>query len=308
MPGRKGNKKGKQPAQQSRRPRKKRPALTPNQLRVMGAMDAGAKSFARMLLDPCNAPMCPSTYAGMGTGEFRRYRRILNVPATAVEGSYIITPGANILNWGSHVAANRGTPYQYSNQETIFSSIPADTETRCLAACVKVRYTGAEQSRQGTIGLRTLPFRFLEAGSTSSAAIDMENCPQINRCGEVTHEVKFVPGTADELFTSVAGTPVIDNLKNLGSFGFVFSGINAGTLQIEITAIIEIEAPAGIVPVATTPPSKNTTNQVLSFLGPVAKWAFNTYAVPTIKSGLSAAMQSLTTTDAVSAGAMMLTL
>lgn len=283
---------------------KRRAAPNPR-TRAISSVDNQAAAFARLLADPCNAPMCAPTYTGMGTGEYRRYRRIISIPVTAVEGTYVITPGMNRYCFATHIAANAGANYTFDNVSNIYSTASATTvEARCLAACVKVRYTGPEQTRGGVIGLRTLPFQYININQTSNIASDMTNSALINRVGEVMHEVKFVPGNADQGFTST--TP--PNERELGCFGFSFSGVPAGTLQIEMTVVMEIESEPGIVPSPITPSSGNTLNQVLSALGPPARWAYNNLAVPTIKSVTSRAMQSLNQTGASSVGTLLLTL
>lgn len=288
-----------------RKPMKRQSPSNPRS-RAVASIDSNAAAFARLLADPCNAPMCAPTYTGMGTGEYRRFRKIVSIPATAVEGTYVITPGMNTYHFATHIAANAGSNYAFSNFSNIYSpNNPDSLECRCLAACVKVRYTGAEQARSGVIGLRTLPFQYINPGQGGNIATELTNNTVINRVGEVMHEVKFVPGNADQGFTIVAAAP---NDREMGSFGFSFQGVPPGSLQIEITAVMEIESEIGIVPTAITPSSHNSLNQVLSALGPTTRWAYNNLAVPTIKSVASRAMQSITQTGAASAGRLLLTL
>lgn len=284
----------------------KRSRLTQVQNRAVTSIDAGAAMFARLLRDPCNAPMCPPTYSGMGTGEYRRYRSIFKPAVTAVEGSYIFTPGANLMNSGTHIAVNAGTPYTYSNAAPIVSNTNfTQLEGRCLAACVKIRYTGSELNRAGVIGLRTAPHQYISQGQSSSFSTDLSLCSQINRIGEVLHEVKFVPGVADEQFTEMS---ISVASGELGSFGFSWSGVPGDNLQVEVTMVIEQEVGIGLVPTATVPSSRNTTNQVLAALGPPVNWAFSHLVYPTLKSVASSAMQSVTQTGAYSAGNLLLTL
>lgn len=276
------------------------------QNRAVASIDAGAAMFARLLRDPCNAPMCSPTYGGMGTGEYRRYRSIFKPAVTAVEGSYIFTPGANAMNSATHIAVNAGTNYTYANAAPIVPNTNfTQLEARCLAACVKIRYTGSELNRAGVIGLRTAPHQYVSTGQVSNYASDLALCSKINRLGEVLHEVKFVPGIADEQFTEMF---ISVSSKELGSFGFTWSGVPGDTLQVEITMVIEQEVGFGLVPAITTPASRNTTNQVLSALGPPVNWAFGHLVYPTLKSVASSAMQSISQTGAYSAGNMLLTL
>lgn len=285
-----------------------RPAQNKAVPRMRASLDAAAIGYARMLTDPCNAPMVPSTYSGMGTGQYRRLRRVFTVPA-ALEGTYSFNPAANLMFRGTHIAANQGTAYSF-NALTLFTGVPefiSTTETRCLAACVKIRYIGAESSRGGVIGTRTSPFNTVVNGQTAFNTDQMSACPLLNRVGEVQHEVKFVPGIGDELFTTVQGPDAVT--KTTGSFGFTFQGIPDGTLQVEVTAIYEIEDTNGNIGTAVSPASRNTTNNVLAALGPPSRWAFGHVIAPTIKAMAGLASQTaLNSVSAVSSSVRLLTL
>lgn len=272
------------------------------------ALDAAGLAHARMLADPCNALMSPPCYSGMGTGEYRRFRRILNIPLS-VEGSYTFLPGANLFLAATHIAANAGNPYTFNG----FQLFPTDqldtgTESRCIAACVKIRYTGTEAERKGVIGLRTSPFSYNVGGQVSTNDEQLTGCPLLNRLGEIQHEVKFVPGTGDELFTGNFGGTVVP-VNTHGSFGFTYSDVPTLSIQIEITAIIEIEPRGSMVVNSVAPTSRNTVNNVLSALGPPARWAYGHIVAPTVRAVAGAAMQTMTSgLNAKSVGATLLTL
>lgn len=277
--------------------------------RISNGLDAGAAAYARMLVDPCNAPMLPSTYSGMGTGQYRRFRSVFTVPAS-VEGTYMFTPSANMQTVATHVAANAGTNYTFNNA-LLFASgdLDATVELRCLAACVKVRYIGPEQDRAGIIATRTSPFAYVQGSQVTLNSIMVSESAVINRLGEVQHEVKFVPGLGDEQFNPGFGGASASDLRRLGAFGFSYQGIPNASLQVEVTAIMEIETRNSMVPNVIPPSSRNTTNQVLAALGPPAKWAFGHIVAPTIRATAGLAMNSLTSSfNTVSMGARLLTL
>lgn len=277
--------------------------------RVTSGLDAAGAAYAKMIVDPCNAPMLPPTYSGMGTGQYRRFRTIIAIPATSVEGTFMFVPGANLYCVASHVVANIGLPYTFSTLG-LFGSPELDStnESRCLAACVKIRYVGTEGERKGTIGLRTAPFNYVQGGQTTDNPTMLRECQVINRTGEVLHEVKFVPGAGDELFTPNVGITV-PTARTLGAFGFTYAGVQTGSLQVEVTGIIEVELGSQLVSSVVPPTSRNTTNNVLSALGPPIRWAFSNMVVPTIKSSYSAAMQTaLNGNNVASIGMGLLTL
>lgn len=275
---------------------------------VASGLDSGAAAYARMLLDPCNAPMLPPTFSGMGTGQYRRFRTVFTIP-TSVEGTFQFSPGINIKTVATHVLANQGTNYTFNNS-ALFSNAELDgtVESRCLAACVKVRYIGPESARAGVIGMRTSPFAYLEGAQVSSNAVQMSECAVLNRIGEVLHEVKFVPGVGDEVFTNNQGG-IINLPRAIGSFGFTYQGVPDSSLQVEVTAIIELETRSSNVPNVVPPSSRNTTNQVLGALGPPIRWAFSHVVAPTIRAAAGVAMNTSTSgISAVSMGTRLLTL
>lgn len=302
----KRNNNSKTPAKAQSRKARKVPAARG---RVAAGLDAAGAAYAKMIMDPCNAPMMPPTYSGMGTGQYRRFRSIIAIPTLAVEGTYMFVPGSNLGFIASHVLSNVGNPYTFGSFG-LFGSPELDgtNESRCLAACVKIRYVGTEGERKGTIGLRTAPFNYVQLSQTTDNPTMLREAQIINRTGEVLHEVKFLPGAGDELFTPNAGA-VINTQRTLGAFGFTFAGVQAGSLQVEVTAILEVETGSQLVSAVVPPSSRNTTNNVLSALGPPIRWAFNNLVVPTIKSTYSSAMQTaLNGNNVTSIGMGLLTL
>lgn len=298
---RKAGKSKKSPKKSAARQKRSAPKLG-------SALDAAGLAHARMLVDPCNALMGPPCYSGMGTGEYRRFRRILNIPL-AVEGTYTFVPGANFFVAGTHTSGNAGNPYTLVGFKLFETDqLEGGVESRCIASCVKVRYTGTEAERKGVIGLRSSPFAYNAGGLVTTTDVQLTQCPLLNRVGEVQHEIKFVPGTGDELFTGNFGDAV-SPLNTHGCLGFTFSDVQTLSLQIEVTAIIEIEPRQSMVVNTVAPTSRNTVNNVLSALGPPARWAYGHVVAPTIRAAAGAAMQTVSSgLNARSMGGLLLTL
>lgn len=261
----------------------------PGQLRVAG-MDAGALMHRNLLLDPCNATLGPPVYSGLGTGQYRRVRTYLSAEGSSVEGCYVFQLGSNSVWIASHVAGTAGTNYTFSAGAAIFTdaNLGAFRQMRCIAGCVKVRYLGAESNRSGSIGLLAAPALMLGPSQVSNVNADMTRCPVVHRTGEVQHEVKFVPNSSDEDFTTPTITGVQLNVTNGNScLMAVYRGCPAQTIQFEITAIYEMEeaaAPGNTVVTSVAPASSTTLNQLLRSLGPVAGWAYSNVVAPTLRS------------------------
>jgi len=256
-------------------------------------LDAGAIAFRNLLLDPCGAPFVQPTYSGCGTGAYRRDRIILASEGASVEGCYVFQPGTNSLWFGTKVAGTAGQAFAFSSAGPIVDAFGPTSEIRCLAACLKVRYTGAESARAGVIGLHTLPKAFLEPTVNATALSCLNLCPHISRFGEKDHEALFVPSDQDEMFyqPTTLGVPAFTDRHS--TIVVVYRGIPASSLEMEFTMVTEGEAGLNAL-VSTIPPaSGNTTNQLLRSMGNVASWAFKNAVVPTIKASYNAAMQSV---------------
>jgi len=279
---------------------------------ALAGLDKAALEYRNLLVDPCNAPFARPTYGGLGTGFYRRVRRIINIPSTAVEGCWVFSPGNNTYWYAHHSSGNAGTNYTFVS-DFVFTSISGlgNAEGRCLAACVKARYVGPELSRAGVIGLYSGPCPRHLVSAASSAAVDVAASPFVARLGEVQHEVKFVPAAGDELFSNVTSLAVGADSAEMSKsvLAVAFQGVPSGTLQLEITAVMELEATSDGVLNTIVPSSRFTTNHVLQSLGDAASWAYHRVISPVIKSTMDNVVATgLNTTNAASIGMRMLTL
>lgn len=273
-----------------------RASRRPRAVMARSGFDSGAAMHRNLLLDPCNAPLGPPVYSGLGSGQYRRVRTIITAEGSSVEGAYVFQLGTNTFWKASHVAGTAGTNYTYSSPDAIYLAsqlIPTTLDSvtnqtiRCIAGCVKVRYVGTEANRSGTIGLLACPAAYNYPGRNSTADRDATACPVLHRTGEVMHEVKFVPNGSDEEFLSpTQATPgVVNNITPRNStLVAVYQGVPAQTIRFEVTAVYEVET-AGTSGVITSvnPPSGMTLNQLLRSLGPVSQWAYSNVVAPTLR-------------------------
>lgn len=249
-----------------------------------GALDSHALAWRNLLLDPCGASMVQPCYSGSGTGSFVRLRTLAFVSGSPD------TQGILNFQLGSNTAWTFGTStggnITFTSRTAIFGGVldSSSQHMRCVAGCIKVRYLGAEQSRSGQIALMTSPpyHKPSDALGVNVSAV-MNVYPMITRFGEVIHEVKFSPTAGDEEFTGPAF------VEDKSTLSVAYVGIPAGTLQVEVVAVYELEQPiassgiGGAVIGSVPAPSINTLNQVMRTLGPATKWAYSHMAAPVIK-------------------------
>lgn len=275
-------------SQRSRRaPRRTSATKTkPGALQTLGRLDTHALAFRRLLLDPCGAPFTSPPYSGMGTGNFVRLRTTAFIPGNNTSGVMVFQPGRN-LAWTFGTTSN--SDVAFSNAAAIFSPqvgpIANGSQIRCVAGCVRVRYTGPESSRSGLVGLITGPPYFSPGTTLNGTKVStlLHTAPVVNRTGEVTHEVKFMPMSGDENFdTSGTFDPEASTLTLL------YHDCPANSLFIEVTCVLEYEhlwsnLADGNIQSAIPAPSANTLNHVLRTLGPATEWAYSNVAAPVIR-------------------------
>ncbi len=264
---------------------------------ALARMDQGAAAYRRLLLDPCNAPICAPVYAGLGTGIYRRYRTYIDIGALNVEGAYVFQLSTNTHIHAGHVAANAGSVYTFSSSIRTHNA-PELTEShysgsRCLAGCVKVRYRGSESDRAGLVGLATMATAHKQPGITSNASLDLSLVSVVSRVGEVLHEVKFAPGPYEEEFTlHQTTTAAFDNAR--GCIMIVYKGIPPGSLVLEVTSVHELESTSGCPYSAVPPPSSTTLNTVLRSMGPIINWAYSNASAPVMRAFAGGAVRTMT--------------
>jgi len=243
---------------------------------VGAALDTAALQWRQLLLDPCNAGLVAPCYTGFGTGNYLRTRKI--DLSSGVDGIYMFQPSTN--NWWSGITGTTGSAIVMSGVGQ-YMTLPSGVESvRVLAACLRVRYIGAESARAGVIGL-VVGTPMVDPSTNLTASSAIVGCPSVARAGEMIHEVKWVPAAADEEFHYADGTGFNHRASCIG---VVFTGLPANSLQFELTICYEVEGGQGsqYITAATMPPSKNTANQVLSSLGHATSWAFNHLAAPVV--------------------------
>lgn len=279
-------------------------------------LDADAIRYRNLLLDPCGAPLCRSVFSGLGGSLQVRVKGYYQMHPQSVEGVYCFMPTGNVY-WGQYNSAgSAGQPFQLSGGQYMFPNPNSIVhEWRCIAGCMKVRYTGPESARSGLVSVFPLAsplYEQLSSGITVPQTLAIS--PVVHRTGEVRHEAKFVPTDADQIFVDTQQQVQLTWQGN-GGIAVVFQGVPAGSLTLEFTGVYELENVTGLsggfaTIISPQPsPSRNTLNQVLRSLGEGLQWAYDNVAVPVIKSAATNVARSVLNSQAVrSGGQMMLTM
>lgn len=245
-------------------------------------LDKGALDWMRLLEDPCNAPLVRGCFPGLSGGMLYRTRSEVGVGATARDSMIFFHPSGNTssnyypIQWASSNTTGAAPVTSYGT--AISGAWSAGSQVRCVAACIKVRYTNSEYDRAGIVGhIMTNDPPFLN-GIPGGTATTLPNCfavranaQTVYRLGEAAHEVRWLPTFEDGNFIE----DPIATYNTGNSIGFVVTGAPEGSIYYEVTAVWEVIPATGsnLVPSLAPPPSNNTLNDVLRAIGDVGKWA-----------------------------------
>lgn len=262
-------------------------------VRTRGRLDQYGAAWARLLADPCNAPMTSPCYPSIGTGQFIRVHNIFS-PMTGANDSLQMTicPGSNQVWYGQTVA---GTGGNINAPVTLFNALTNYDSYRCVAACAKIKYVGPESSRRGLVGLGVNPNALFNSGDFMSSEQLLNLCQQVSRTGEQLHEVKWAPAAGDGNFLPANGLLVNKDERSVLTLITSRFGQDA---YIEVVAVYEVQYSNTSFLQNNMQPSKssNSINEVLAALGPPARWAFSHVVAPVIKSVAGVGMEEVRNT------------
>lgn len=275
-------------------------------------LDLHGAAYARLLRDPCNAPLVAPVYMGAGSGNYVRVRKILTPLVdsnTSLQFGW--DPATNAAWYGQGIGGAVGSIGQADPLIT-HSLGNIWKQFRCMAACVKVRYVGPEMDRAGVVGLLCAPPMFTPLATGVSSSSILGSCACIHRVGDVLHEVKWVP---DNDVSWTKATSVFDptSFGNDNTLQVVIDSAVPNSIMLECTVVYEVayQATAGMVSTAQISKSRNTFNQVAQALGEPVSWLYSNVIAPGVKSiAMHAAQTTLSGISAASvrAAPLLLTL
>ena len=261
-------------------------------MRMAASLDSAALKYARLLSDPCNADLCHPVYAGTEGGYLVRLKSFLTAggSGSAVDSITCFNPfGRNdtgFQQWCATYASAGGGLGNVSE----FGSMPWLSTGgvgyyRPVAGCLKVHYIGAELERKGLVSLIVgkQQCQYGDAyGSTTADALVPTSAKTV-RLGSEPHELRWAPMTPDDTEYSTqyqpggSYTPV--GVVKGTVLTVIVQGAPAGSVRLEVDFVYEWlpEYSSGLVNSITTPPSRNTLNDVLRAIGNAAggiqEWA-----------------------------------
>lgn len=247
-------------------------AVTVVQRSAIRSLDAKAKEYARLIMDPCAAPLTHPVYPGGDAGFLFRSESFFT-QATGANDT------AGVLHWvpgypnssqtelltlatvsgsqvSTYIAANSNSPgraFLQSNAKGV----------RCVAACLKITFPGAESNRSGRVHYGHTPAGTIDAGQSLSADGVAQLLQNYGRTPTDTIELYWQPGIADTEFNdpTEAASSVIRDRKSALTVAYAGLPANVG-LTYHLTAIYEW-APAQNLGLANNSMGKNMSRNTM---------------------------------------------
>lgn len=241
-------------------------------------LDADALRYAKLLVDPCSAPLVHPVYTGSDAGFLFRAESVFTVGngATGTAGFVHWTPGyVNTSNTelliGAAADAVTGMPALVDPNAPGKTFLTTNaTSMRCVAACMRIVYPGTEANRAGRLHYGHTLAAYMDAGDTRTANEIAVGLQSYTRTPPEAVEVVWKPSAADQEFCdpSIGANGVVRDRRS--SVTAAWAGIPVSTgMTFYLTAIYEWLPRPG-VGISTNPtgknPSRNTLDNVIDFI------------------------------------------
>lgn len=252
--------------------------------KYVNTIDQNARAYARLIADPCRAPLVYPTYSGGEGGYLIRAESFVTYGSgTETSGFVHWTPGfmnttnsellyATVTDPGGNIVGANVSP---DSPGKGFMAANA-ASMRCVAACLKFTYAGAETSRSGRVHIGTTNGGFINAvaGTTRSVNRIASQLQTYGRTPAEGVECIWKPASGDQMYVNpqVAENVAVRDQK--GSITCAWAGLPAGAnVTIHYTAVYEWQpssatsTPYGIANDSISRNmSNNTLDQVIDFL------------------------------------------
>lgn len=264
-------------------------AKQPKNMRLQRTLRAGLDrmglAYARLLQDPCGAPLAYPVWGSQEGSLLVKTEQIINVGVDAanLNGVFAWCPGtatttafATMIeckslasNTNIQTATASGTGYTVTDlQANSPGRVFLTTQTsvyRPIAACVEVMYNGSESSRSGSIGGGCVA-----GGTWYNTIITADQIAALVPHGERTPvgktEFLWYPSGSDDIFQDPSDAIASQQVERRNSIIVNWAGLAANTgLRIKLTGIYEYKpkVASGIAMPTPEAGSRNTMREVL---------------------------------------------
>lgn len=237
-------------------------------------LDSHGKAYARLLTDPCAAPLVHPVYSGGDAGFLFR------ADSVAVPGAGVGNNGG-VLHWTPGYVNSSNTELMATpsndgaaNTMVAFNQNPGKAfltanakGARCVAACVRIVYPGTESARSGRIHYGHTTASTIDAGDSVVPDQVSQVLQHYTRTPPEAIEVVWRPGFADQEFNDPTEAASASLRDRKTAITVVWAGFPPAVgLTFYFTAIYEWTPKIGqgiSNNVTGKNPSKNTLDEVI---------------------------------------------
>lgn len=241
--------------------------------------------YARLLSDPCNAPLVQPLYEGYDGGYMIRFESFhtWNASAGATSGYFMYTPGAigpnniDLIGGEGATSSTAIAAAAYGNQlggRTFLQGSAASV--RVAAACMEITYSGSEQSRAGRIHYGQVQGSVLDVGDSRTPDQVAAILPYYERTPATVTSLALRVGAWDGNFTDPNVSTVGSNKDKNAALAFAWVGLPTSVaITVKITCVYQWQpvVSSGIAN-SSMPQSRTgggTLSQVLQYLDSLSK-------------------------------------
>jgi hypothetical protein len=216
---------------------------TKNTKPAIRSMDNDGAAYARLLMDPCNAKVTHPNYAGGDSGYLIRTESTVTFPHP--NGYVRWAPGAVSTNDQELVYMTATTPAI----GVAVAGIPdapgknfltgTTSSYRCVAACMKLVYPGAEVDRAGLVYAGLVTAQTTALGDTISVNHVTPLLQSAGRMPDTEIEVLWRPDFNDQGFRDPLHDIDVNDLGSRSAIAIAFTGGADAGVTIRMTAIYE---------------------------------------------------------------------
>lgn len=216
---------------------------------VPRSLDSAAADYARLLMDPCGSKLVHPIFPGGDAGFLFRADAFLGVGVAGGDTAGVIhwVP-SYVNNSTTELIGFSGPSSTTSTATTVVSNgtpgraflINNARGVRCVAACMKVTFSGAESARAGRIHYGMTTAGLLDLGVTNTVDGVAQTLQHFTRTPPDTIEIVWRPNIADTEFNdpSENASAVIRDRKS--AITMAYAGLPAGVgVTIHLTAVYE---------------------------------------------------------------------
>lgn len=245
----------------------------------LAMLDAHAMAYVDMLSNPCHAPLAHPVFPGSDSGYLIRNSSM----ATIGNASGL---KAGILNWvpgainaddtelvvNATIEGGTGTACVVSRNSPGKNFLEQNTiGARCVAACLRVTYTGSEASRAGKIMYGPTTGAYAFPGQIITPGIFGTTLANSSRTPVDTVELIWVPGEADFAFSNPTASSDVQRLDSSAGLGVSWVDQPDGVgINFHFTAVYEWKPRQNLATmnpgIALRAKSRNTYDDVINWI------------------------------------------